>query len=126
MNANTLLYRQVHPSWIQKDRITSQAFRPTPKDKKRLSVYDGDQITAEAAWQHYTNDLGLTSAGVLAVTVGECCTLELPVVPDPATFQEHTLIDFSAFSRRQIETKAKLLRENANLRGWQYDPSGLI
>ena len=122
MNANTLLYRQVHPSWIQNDRITSQAFRPTPKDKKRLSAYDGDQITAEAAWQHYTNDLGHTSAGVLAVTVGECDNLELPVVPDPSTFQEHTLIDFSAFSRRQIETKAKTLRANANLRGWQYRP----
>ena len=126
MNANTLLYRQVHPSWIQKDRITSQAFRPTPKDKKRLSVYDGDQITAEAAWQHYTNDLGHTSAGVLAVTVGECSTLELPVVPDSTVFQEHTLIDFSAFTRREIETKAKILSRTANSRGWQYDPSGLI
>ncbi len=125
MNANTLLYRQVHPSWIQKGRITSQAFRPTPKDEKRLSVYDGDQITAEAAWLHYTQDLGHTSAGVLAVTVGECDNLELPVVPDPATLQEHTLIDFSAFSRRQIETKAKILRANADLRGWQYDPSDL-
>lgn len=125
MNANTLLYRQVHPSWIQNGRITSQAFRPTPKDEKRLSVYDGDQITAEAAWQHYTNGLGHTSAGVLAVTVEECDNLELPVVPDPATFQEHTLIDFSAFSRSQIETKAKILRANADLRGWQYDPSDL-
>ena len=125
MNANTLLYRQVHPSWIQKGRITSLAFRPTPKDKKRLSVYDGDQITADAAWQHYTNDLGYTSAGVLAVTVEECDNLELPVVPDPATFQEHTLIDFSAFSRKQIETKAKILRAKADLRGWQYDPSDL-
>ncbi len=125
MNANTLLYRQVHPSWIQNGRITSQAFRPTPKDEKRLSVYDGDQITAEAAWQHYTNDLGYTSAGVLAVTVEECDNLELPVVPDPATFQEHTLIDFSAFSRSQIETKAKILRAKADLRGWQYDPSDL-
>lgn len=122
MNASTLLHRQVHPSWVLGDRVTSQAFRPTPKDKKRLSVYDGDQITAEAAWQHYTNDLGHTSAGVLTVTVGECDNLELPVVPDPATFQEHTLIDFSAFSRRQIETKAKTLRANANLRGWQYRP----
>ena len=126
MNVNTLLYRQVHPSWIQNGRITSQAFRPTPKDEKRLSVYDGDQITAEAAWQHYTNDLGYTSAGVLAVTVGECHNLELPVVPDPATFQEHTLIDFSAFSRRQIETKAKILSRTANLRGWQYDRLDLL
>ncbi len=125
MNANTLLYRQVHPSWIQNGRITSQAFRPTPKDEKRLSVYDGDQITAEAAWQHYTNDLGYTSAGVLAVTVEECDNLELPVVPDPATFQAHTLIDFSAFSRSQIETKAKILRAKADLRGWQYDQSDL-
>ena len=36
-----LLHRQVHPSWIQEGRITSQAFSPTPKDLGLLSVYLG-------------------------------------------------------------------------------------
>jgi len=120
MNADTLLHRQVHPSWAQQDRVTSQVFRPTPKDEKRLSVYDGDQITAEAAWNHYTNDLGHVSAGVLAVTVAECVTQQLPVVPDPAPFPEHVLIDFTGLAESEIKQKAKHLRGAAQRRGWQY------
>ena len=68
----TLLHRQVNPSWVHLGRVTSQAFKPTPKDNRRLSVYDGDQVTAHRAWSHYTGDLGFTSIGVLAVTVSEC------------------------------------------------------
>ena len=39
MNENTLLLRQIHPAFIQQNTITSQAFRPTPKDEKLLSVF---------------------------------------------------------------------------------------
>jgi hypothetical protein len=54
MTGATFLLRQVHPSFVQAGRVTSQAFRPTPKDRSLLSVYDGDQITPEAAWIHFT------------------------------------------------------------------------
>lgn len=64
MNPTTLLYRQVNPSWIQSGRVTSQAFKPTPKDERRLSVYDGDLITPADAWRHYTESLGFSSVGV--------------------------------------------------------------
>ena len=40
MNDDTLLYHQVHPSWIVDGGISWQAFRPTPKDEGLLSVYD--------------------------------------------------------------------------------------
>jgi len=33
-----LLLRQVHPNFIVESRITSQAFLPTEKDEKKLSV----------------------------------------------------------------------------------------
>jgi len=33
---------------------SSQAFRQTPKDEKKLSVYDSEQITPVEAYQHYT------------------------------------------------------------------------
>lgn len=72
MTSGTLLFRQVNPSWVKLGRITSQAFMPTAKDRGRLSTYDGDRITAENSWRHYTRELGFRSAGVLAVTVGEC------------------------------------------------------
>ncbi|MHB8788314.1 MAG: hypothetical protein ACYDBT_00385 [Desulfobulbaceae bacterium] len=120
MNPDTLLHRQVHPSWVQLGRVTSQAFRPTPKDEKLLSVYDGDQITAEAAWYHFTNNLRNASVGVLAVTVPECNALQLPTVADPAHFPEHVVIDFSGYTEKIIKQKAKHLRTSAELRGWQY------
>jgi hypothetical protein len=117
---DTLLLRQIHRAFVQQGRVTLQAFRPTPKDEKRLSVYDGDQITPEGAWRHYTTVLELSSAGVLAVSVAECASLELPVEPDPEPFPEHAVVDFSAVEARGIEKLAKKLREKAESRGWLH------
>ncbi len=54
MTPDTLLLRQIHPSFVQDGRVTSQAFRPTPKDELRLSVDDGDRVGAEASWKRFT------------------------------------------------------------------------
>ena len=72
MTPDTLLFRQVNPGWIREGRVTSQAFKPTAKDEKKLSVYDGDQVTAQQAYVHYTSRLGLPSVGVMAVNVPLC------------------------------------------------------
>ena len=56
MTDDTLLLRQIHPSFVQSGRVTSQAFRPTPKDEFLLSVYDGDRIEAQASWRHFVAD----------------------------------------------------------------------
>lgn len=123
MNNDTLLYRVINPDrLIQAGKVSSQAFRPRKIDNKCLSVYDGDQITPEAAWRHYTNDLENLPVGVLAVTVADCSSQSLPVVPDPISFPEHTLIDFSAFGINQIKRKSEYLRDAAESRGWQYRP----
>lgn len=122
MNAATILIRQIHPSFIQQGRVTSQSFRPTPKDENMLSTYDGDLITAKSAWKHYTEVLKHASNGALGVSVKECELLELPAVADPASFPEHVVIDFSAHQRKQIETKSKKLKLNAEARGWLYQP----
>ena len=121
MVAETLLLRQVHPQFMQRGRTTSQAFRPTPKDEKKLSVYDGDLISPEDSFRHYRRVLKFESVGVLGVTVGECGEQGLPVAPDPQTFAEHALIDFSEISNSQIEKKSKLLRDSAQKRGWLYE-----
>lgn len=121
MTAATLLHRQVNPAWVQAGRITSQVFKPTPKDKKCLSVYDGDRITAEGAWRHFTGSLGHSSVGVVAVTVAECKQHELSAEPDPEPFPEHVLIKFGDFSSSQVEKKAKHLKKAAETRGWQYE-----
>ena len=120
MNQDTLLHRQVHPNFIRNGETTSQAFTPTPKDNNRLSVYDGDMISATVAWEHFTGVLGFKSGGVMSVSVAECQAIELSVSSDPADFPEHALIEFDGFARRQATTRAKQLREYANARGWLF------
>ena len=122
MNRNTLLFRQVSPTWMHDGCPTRQAFTPTAKDKKRLSVYDGDMITAQEAWLHYTQELGLVSVGVIAVAYYECAALELPVAPDPEPFPSHAIIHLTGYTNSQIKDKAKVLSILANQRDWQYRP----
>jgi hypothetical protein len=116
----TPLYRQIHPNFIQNGRPTTQAFRPTPKDENLLSVYDGDKIQPQASWQHYTDVLKLSSAGVMAVTTAECSAQSLPVLADGKPFSEHCSIDFSSLDKSAIEKAAKVLAARAVTRGWQY------
>ena len=122
MNEDTQLHRIIRSDWwLQHGTVSSQAFRPSRYDHGLLSVYDGDQITAEDSWHHYTNDPGrLSPIGVLSVTVKECFSLELSVCPDPGTFREHTLIDFRKFGRNQVRKKSSRLRDCAVARGWQF------
>ena len=123
MNSDTLLYRMISPSFIQNGFSISPAFKPTRKDNGRLSVYEGDQIGPQDAYEHYAS-LGYQAVGVLAVSVAECESLDLAVTPDPLPgFPEHTTIDFTTLSRKDIEIASRALRERANARGWQYRPT---
>lgn len=113
-----LLYRQVHPTWVEDGVPSSQAFAPTRKDKGKLSIARGSLITAEGAYRHYTDVLKLSSAGAWAVTVGEALTATLdtfaePLHDDPA----HGYVDFRELGRREAERKAKLLLPHAVDRG---------
>ena len=124
MNDETLLHRVIKPNWyLQNGVVSSQAFRPNPWEDKQISVYDGDQITAEASWTHYIRNPDLpVPIGVLSITVKECVEQSLPARPDPDTFPEHVLIDFREFGTNQIKKKSELLRDAAVERDWQYKP----
>ena len=123
MNDNTLLFRQVAPDWINNERVSSQAFRPFPKDKGKLSVDNGDRISAKESWLTYTQSSSSESVGVMAVTVEECKANCTSVVSDPTpTRPAHTLVDFDDKSRRQIKRVSEKLRDSAVDRGWQYRP----
>ena len=50
--------------------MTSQAFKPTRKDGNRLSIDNGDVVSAEEAYRGFIERY--ESAGVLAVSVAEC------------------------------------------------------
>ena len=121
MNANTLLFRQINPSFMQAGRVTSQAFHPTPKDKDLLSAYDGDLIGPEAAWTHYTLHLGLRSVGVLAVMIAECDEQGVPCRPAPDLFPEHAVIDFTSKTKREKKEAANRLRDHAARRDWLFE-----
>lgn len=118
--ATTQLLRQVHPTFVQAGKVTSQAFRPTAKDEGLLSMYDGDMIAAEAAFLHYTTSLNLESVGVMGVTVQECNDEGLPSRPDTEWFKEHVVIDFTGQSANGCEKKSKKLKAKAEMRGWLY------
>lgn len=120
MTPNTLLLRQIHPSFIQDGRVTSQAFRPTPKDEFLLSVDDGDRVTAEASWQRFITNPVCKSLGVQAVSQAECTAQELSVIEDGNPHPEHCSVDFTAFDKKVIEKKSKLLRVQAETRGWLF------
>ncbi|MEQ9588012.1 MAG: hypothetical protein RJS97_08670 [Parvibaculaceae bacterium] len=120
MNEDTIVYRQIHPNFVQDGFPTSQAFRPTPKDESKLSVYDGDQISAEQSYRHYTQEGSLVSVGVMGLQVAECTAQSIPVVPDPDPFPEHALIDFTGLNDNQCRKKGKKLQAKAVARGWLH------
>lgn len=121
MKNETLLLRQVHPSFIKDSEITSQVFRPTPKDEDMLSMYDGDMISAEDAYINYNETPNCSSVAVVAVSNEECLSQGIPVVEDRVPFIEHISLNFSAMQRNEIEKKAKLLKALAKNRGYLYN-----
>lgn len=122
MTHDTLLLRQIHPSFVQKGVVTSQAFVPTPKDESKLSVYNGDLVSAEQSYQHYTEILKQVSSGVMGVKVSECQATGLTPVADGVPFAEHAHIPFDGLSNGQFRKCGQKLRDFATRRGWQFQP----
>jgi len=120
MNQETLLYRQIPGCYIQNGHVSSLAFRPMPKDKDKLSVYDGDKIEPEAALRHFIEELHGQTEGVLAVSGEECQGKGLPFVEDYSTHYYHALIDFSGKSGNACKRLSEYLRNFAENRGWLF------
>lgn len=118
MNSDTTLLRQVHPKFIPDGQMTSQAFFPFPKDSEKLSVYDGDQISAEDAYSHYTGALVHESEGVWGVTCLEVSAVALTSQSDPLPdFPSHAVIDFAGKTQNVCRKLAKKLKAFAVARG---------
>ncbi len=114
-----LLFRQVHPGWLDGEQPSSQAFRPMPKDNGLLSIYLGSLTTPELSYKHYTEKLKFESAGVWAVSIAEVEAERLPHRPNPQPdFPAHGEIDFSGVvSNSQKEKIGKRLKNKAVIRG---------
>lgn len=120
MNHNTLLLRQIHPAFIQHNKITSQAFRPTPKDEKLLSVDNGDKVIGAESWKRFTQNPQCQSVGVMAVSYAECEIQELKVIEDGTPYPEHCSINFNDLTNGQISKKSKRLKSYAEQRDWVF------
>jgi hypothetical protein len=127
MQNHTLLHRQVHPSFLQAGQVSalafsvsSQAFKPFPKDDHKLSVYNGELFSPQASYEHYSPNY--PSAGVLSVTPDECASIGLAAMADNTPFEGHAHIDFGQRHPNACNKLAKLLREKAVQRGWTYKP----
>jgi len=133
MDKSTLLHRQVHPTFVQENKISSQVFEippqtelqitssvfsPTSKDDNKLSVYNGNKFSAEQSFVHYTQTY--KSAGVVSVTVEECENTSLTCKEDNNPFEGHSYIDFASLSGNQLKAKAKVLKSLAIKRDWQF------
>jgi hypothetical protein len=118
MTGDTILLRQAHPKFVSEGKVTSQAFVPFPKDDAKLSVYDGDQISAEESHLHYTKILKNESDSVWGVACSEVTSTNLSSNPDPLPdFSSHATIDFSGKSNSVGRKLAKKLKEFALARG---------
>lgn len=119
---NRLLFRQVHPSWIQNGRPSSQTFMPTPKDEYKLSVFDSALISAANCYEYYTSALKLSSVGLVGVTVEELHSTQQTFTLDGVPIPSHGYIDFNGLSNGQTKRVAQTLQGFAAARPWPYKP----
>jgi hypothetical protein len=121
MTGETLLLRQIHPNFVQNGRVTSQAFRPSPKDESQLSVDNGDMVTPEASWNRFSAQPENSSAGVMAISHSECSNCHVDVIEDGVPYPEHCYLDYSPFGRKESDRKGKKLAVAAHSRGWLFE-----
>jgi len=121
MNRESLLLRQIHPNFVQNGRVTSQAFRPSPKDESHLSVDNGDMVTPEVSWKRFSVQSENSSAGVMAISHSECSDCQVEVIEDGVPYPEHCYLDFSPFGRKESDRIGKKLASAAHSRGWLFE-----
>lgn len=124
MNPDTLLLRQAHPHFMDGELPTSQVFLPNSEDQGRMSAYDGDQISPEDAYRHYTEILRKQSHSVWALAKQEADGNGAPASANPLPdFPSHATIDFSQTPASSWRRVAKRLKALAIERGCQFSPA---
>lgn len=126
-NADELIWRNVHPSWIDSGKVTSQAFRPTPKDTGKLSGARQEKVTADKHFHEFTTELNLVSTGIWAISVGEAQREHVRCVYDAESDSKpnpcptgHTYLDYRVHTGGKIRKIASALRDRAEERGCQH------
>ncbi len=122
-NDSEILFRQIHPSFIQDRQISSQPFYPTKKDGDKLSVDRESMTTPAAAFALFTTNGG-NSAAVYGLSVGEFRQEKLGCHADPLEASDsrqanpaHAIADYGAHGTSERKNKGKRLKIKAVARG---------
>ena len=126
-DGNELLFRQIHPSFMQNGSPTSQAFMPIPKDKGGMSVDRSSVYSASKSFHEYTVVNGFQSVAVFGLTVAEFAVEAIPCYSDPvpatngfAANPAHCIADFSGLHGSAQKNVAKRLKIVAVARGQKH------
>ena len=119
-----VLFRQVHPSFIEQNGEPSSApFRPSDKDDNELSVDRSSMTTPSASFALYKSN-GFASDAVYGLSVEEFQAVQIPCKSDPIAQSStqsanpaHAIADFSAHGTNKQKTIAKRLKIAAINRG---------
>lgn len=118
-----ILYRQIHPDFIDEGVPSSDRFRPSTRDAGKLSLDRGATCTASESHALYTGS-GKLSAAVFGVAVGEfeeervsCVEDPVPATNDAPANPHHALADFSNLDLKSQKHASKRLARKAVERG---------
>jgi len=118
-----MLWRQIHPAFINSGNVSSAAFRVAKKDVDCLSVSWSQKCDPEEAYRRHTIVRQLVSFGVQAVAIGEVQRADTKAFYDPEDLDDaHSFVDFRGLSRSRQELLASTLRDAAVRRGWCFKP----
>ena len=132
-NTSELQWRQVSKFALRKDgRLRPQAFKGTSEDILSISTSRSEKVTAQAAFEFHTQNLGLSSEGTWAVSVEEVQSCGARVVDDydcpDVEVPGHSFLDFRHLDTVDRMSKTKqlaqmgLLSALAEDRGCQHSP----
>jgi len=122
-NSDEVLFRQIHPNYIQNGEPASDRFKPQPNDAGLMSV-DRSALTDAAASHALYISAGRKSGAVYGVTVGEfieeainCRNDPLEATEDAPANSAHALADYTSHEERKWKNISKRLTLKAKARG---------
>lgn len=123
IDQHEILFRQIHPEFMQNGEPSSQPFCPTAKDESKLSV-DRSTLTTAARSFELFKESGLGSRAVYGLQVKEFGNEKITCYSDPILANgdilanlAHAFADYSAHSKTQQKMRAKRLKTRAIARG---------
>lgn len=128
-NAEEVLYRQIHPTFMHEGVPSSGSFMPSKKDEHKLSLDRSSLVTAEASHVAYLAT-GLESEAVYGLEVREFGAEAIDCEEDPIERSEtapenkaHALADYSPFNPSKQKNISKRLKIKAVARGCLHPPA---